>query len=102
MHAWLQPMQARMSSRRPSAALAGSSGSQMSARVMIVMSQAPAASAFSASCGWLKRAARKIGTLTVARTRAACGRMYPVAIGDGGTMWSEPSSDADVPIITLT
>ena len=34
MQAWLQPMQARMSSSRPAAVLAGSSGSQISARVM--------------------------------------------------------------------
>ncbi len=49
MQAWLQPMQARMSSVRPSAALAGSSGSQISARVMTHMSAWPAARIISAS-----------------------------------------------------
>ncbi len=62
MQAWLQPMQARMSSSRPAAVLAGSSGSQISARVMTHASAWPAARIASASCGWLIRPATKTGT----------------------------------------
>ena len=73
MQAWLQPMQARMSSRRPRAALAGSSGSQMSARVMTHRSAWPAARIASASWGWLIRPATMTGTRTTCLTRAANG-----------------------------
>ena len=98
MQAWLQPMQARMSSSRPCAVLAGSSGSQMSARVMTHRS---------ACAGGEDR----LGLLGLAdapgdhhrdpddapssgRRAAPCSRS---AMGDGGTMWSEPASVADVP-----
>ena len=102
MHAWLQPMQARMSSRRPCAALAGSSGSQIRARVMTHMSAWPAARIASASCGWLIRPATMTGTRTTRLDPSRSGAVYPFAMGLGGTMWSEPASVADVPATTLT
>ncbi len=102
MHAWLQPMHARMSSRRPSAVFAGSSGSQMRARVMTVASASPAAMIASASCGCEIRPATITGTRTTAFVRRASGAVYPFAIGVGGTMWSEPARVADVPATTLT
>ena len=73
MQAWLQPMHARMSSSRPCAVLAGSSGSQMSARVMTHRSAWPAARIASASWGWLIRPATMTGTRTAALVRAASG-----------------------------
>ena len=73
MQAWLHPMQARMSSIRPAAVLAGSSGSQISARVMTHASAWPAARIASASWGWLIRPATRTGTRTAAFARAARG-----------------------------
>ena len=73
MHAWLHPMHARMSSSRPARALAGSSGSLISARVITHRSAWPAARIASASCGWLIRPATITGTPTAAFTRAASG-----------------------------
>jgi hypothetical protein len=102
MQAWLQPMQARISSSRPCAVLAGSSGSQISARVITVMSACPAARIASASCGWLIRPATITGTRTTALARAASGAVYPFGMGDGGTIWSDPARVADVPATTLT
>ena len=55
MQAWLQPMQARMSSWRPARALLAISGSQIMARVMPQASAWPAARMASAICGWLVR-----------------------------------------------
>jgi hypothetical protein len=51
MQAWLQAMQARMSSSRPAFAFAGISGSQIIARVMPQKSACPEAIMASASCG---------------------------------------------------
>ncbi len=102
MHAWLQPMQARMSSSRPAAVLAGSSGSQIRARVITQASACPASRIASASWGWLIRPATKTGTRTTDFARAARGAVYPLGQGVGGTMWSEPASVADVPATTLT
>ena len=73
MHAWLQPMQARISSARPCSALVGISGSQISARVMTTMSACSFASTCSASCGWLIRPATITGTLTTFLTFCAMG-----------------------------
>ncbi len=73
MHAWLQPTQARISSVRPSAALTGRSGSQISARVMTQASAWPSSRTRSASCGWLIRPATMTGTRTTAFARAARG-----------------------------
>ena len=73
MQAWLQPMQALMSSRRPASVLAGSSGSQISARVITHASACPASRIASASCGWLIRPATNTGTETTAFARAARG-----------------------------
>ena len=73
MQAWLQPMHARMSSSRPASVFAGSSGSQMSARVITQASACSAARIASASCGWLIRPATKTGTPTTAFARAASG-----------------------------
>ena len=61
MQAWLQPMQARISSTRSAEDLFAISGSQIIARVMIAMSVRPSAIAVSASWGWLMRPA----TMTV-------------------------------------
>jgi hypothetical protein len=102
MQAWLQPMQARMSSSRPCAVLAGSSGSQIRARVMTQRSACPAARMASASCGWLIRPATITGTRIAALARAASGAVYAFGMGVGGTMWSEPASVAEVPATTLT
>ena len=73
MHAWLQPMQARISSASPCSALAGISGSQINARVMTTMSACPLASTCSPSCGWLMRPATMTGTLTTALTFSDIG-----------------------------
>ena len=102
MQAWLHPMHARMSSSRPWTVLAGSSGSQIRARVIAVMSACPAASTASASCGCVSRPATMTGTATAAFARAASGAVYPLGSGVGGTMWSEPASVALVPATTLT
>ena len=79
----------------------GSCGSQISARVMTQASAAPAARICSASCGWLIRPATMTGHSTASRTRRP--RRRDVAVGDriGGTMWSEPASDAEVPVVTF-
>jgi len=81
----------------PVGGLRGSSGSQINARVMTHMSAEPAARISSASCGCVIRPATMTGTETARLTFAADGAVYPAAIGDGGTMWSEPASVADVP-----
>ena len=73
MHAWLQPMQARISSVRPSAAFIGSSGSQIRARVITQASACPSSRTRSASCGWLIRPATMTGTETTAFACAASG-----------------------------
>ena len=52
---WLQAMQARISSVRPSRALIASSGSAIWARTMPIMSACPSASTFSARAGSLMR-----------------------------------------------
>ncbi len=48
------------------------------------------------------RPATSTGTRTAALVRAAYRAVYPAAMGDGGTMWSEPASVAEVPRTTLT
>ena len=73
MQAWLQPMQARMSSGRSSRALLAISGSQICARVMPHMSAWPEARICSAICGWLMRPATNTGRFTFAFTVAAKG-----------------------------
>ena len=73
MQAWLQPMQARMSSVCPALASPGISGSQIIARVMTHTSACPAAMMCSASCGWLIRPATSTGTCTAARSLADSG-----------------------------
>ncbi len=73
MQAWLQPMQARMSSVCPACASAGMSGSQISALVITHASAWPAAMMCSASCGWLIRPATRTGTSTAARSFAGSG-----------------------------
>ncbi len=70
MHAWLQAMQARMSSRRPASASAGMLGSQMSALFMMTASAKPSAMMRSASCGWFTRPAANTGTETRSFTLA--------------------------------
>jgi len=102
MQAWLQPMQARISSARPVAALIGRSGSQMSARVIATASACPAAMMCSASCGWFTRPATMTGTRTTCFVAAASGAVYAFAIAIDGTMWSEPPSVAELPATTLT
>ena len=103
MHAWLQPMQARISSASPCSALAGSSGSQISARVMPTMSAWPLASTCSPSCGWLMRPATMTGTLTACLTCSDNGATYAGAklIGGrdvvrAGQGRRRPGDDADV------
>ena len=73
MQAWLQPMQARMSSARPSRAFFAMSGSQIMARVMPHMSAWPELSTCSAICGWLMRPATNTGMSTLALVAAAKG-----------------------------
>ena len=73
MQAWLQAMQARISSMRPSRALLGISGSEIIARVMPHMSAWPAASTPSAICGWLMRPATNTGKPTAVRKVPAFG-----------------------------
>ncbi len=102
MQAWLQPMQARISSTWPADALAGRSGSQIRARVIATASACPAAITWSPSCGWLIRPATITGTLTTLLTLAASGAVYAAGKLMGGTMWSDPVSVAEVPATTLT
>jgi hypothetical protein len=73
MQAWLQPMQARMSSSFPASAFPAISGSQIIARVMPTMSAWPEAITFSPSCGWLMRPATNTAALIFAFTAAANG-----------------------------
>ena len=73
MQAWLQPMQARMSSVCPAFASPGISGSQIIALVITQASACPAAMICSASCGWLIRPATRTGTVTAARSFADSG-----------------------------
>ena len=73
MQPWLQPMQARISSSLPARALAGMSGSEISARVMPQTSAWPDAMMRSASCGWLMRPATKTGRPVAARIAPAFG-----------------------------
>ena len=74
MQAWLQAMQARMSSTRPPRALAGMSGSQIMARVMPHhVGLRRWRGCFSASCGWLMRPVTMTGSPSPAFTAAAKG-----------------------------
>lgn len=73
IQAWLHPMQARISSVRSSAALTGSSGSQIRALVIAQAPACPPAMICSASWGWLIRPATMTGTPTTARTLVASG-----------------------------
>src|ERR1017187_6480569 len=102
MQAWLQPMHARIVASAPDLALAGISGSQISARVITVASASPRRRISSASCGWLIRPATMTGTETTGLTRAASGAVYPAGYAIDGTMWSEPAVVAEVPATTET
>ena len=73
MQAWLQPMQARMSSMRPARALLAISGSEIIARVMPHMSAWPGGEHCSAICGWLMRPATNTGKPTARRRVPAFG-----------------------------
>ncbi len=101
MQAWLQAMQARMSSSLPAAVLAGISGSQIIARVMPQRSAWPEARTCSAIWGWLMRPATKTGLSTTWRTAAAKGATYAVPIAMGGTICMAPAMLAELPAITL-
>src|SRR5262249_33843334 len=101
MQAWLQAMQARMSSLRPALALFGISGSQIKARVMPQISAAPAARIRSASWGWLMRPATKTGLPIACFSVAAKGARYPLAKLMGGTIWIAPDADDEVPPMPL-
>ena len=102
MHAWLQAMQARISSARPSAALVANSGSAMKARAMAITSASPSVSARSASWGWLMRPQARTGTDTASRIARAAGSAAPVGVNMVGTMWLAPARVCVPPVVTLT
>ena len=102
MQAWLQAMQARISSLRPLSASWGMVGSQMSARFMM---HGVGLAGFEEPFGLLRLVDpsgdehRDVDELAdLGRCR---GRYRRSAMFIGGTMWSEPASVAEVPTVTL-
>src|SRR5215468_12227365 len=86
MQAWLQAMQARMSSVRPASAFRAMSGSAIMARVMPQRSAWPEAITCSAVCGWLMRPATNTGFDTTDFIALAKGATYAFSTIIGGTM----------------
>ena len=75
IQAWLQAMQARMSSKRSSRAFSGMAGSEIIARVMPQRSASPDARMPSAICGWLMRPVAITGNPEASFTLRARGAM---------------------------
>ena len=73
MQAWLQPMQVRMSSGRPSRIFRTKSSSAIIARTVPTMSASPSATICSIRAGWVMRPATSTGFDTTFFTAAAPG-----------------------------
>ena len=101
MQAWLQAMQMRTSCSRPSAALAGISGSQIIARVMPTMSACPEAMTCSAVGAWLMRPTAMTGWVTCCLSAAAKGAVSAVSVPIGGTMKTAAPIWREEPEVTL-
>ncbi len=86
MQAWLQPMHASTSARRPVAAFSTSSGSAISARVIPTASAAPDSTRRSAALRSTTRVVAISGTPTASRSVPSDAAIAVSATGGGGAI----------------